>query len=140
MLLKLKYCLLSLLLFLTGSGFSTHPSQQISLDTLLKAKSSEELELFIKNNKNNKILEKLCKKQKEEKKIPVACYKLGQNADFWCLKVVLESNKQLQHIKQALQSPFLSNQCKNYLKSRKNLLKYREKDFFLPELKNYFTE
>ena len=139
MLFKMRYFLFSLLLFLTGSGSSTHPSQ-ISLDSLLKAKSSEELELFIKTNKNKKILEKLCKKQKEEKKIPVACYKLGQDADFWCLKVVLESSKQLQQIEQALQSPFLSNQCKNYLKSRKNLIKYREKDFFLPELKNYFTE
>ena len=136
---KKKQIILFFLLFcLHSSGISSNRSK-LSLDFILRAKSSEELQLSLKENQNQKVLKKLCDKQKEEQKIPLACYKLGETANFWCLNLKLEDFSQLKEIEQALKSSFVSEKCKNYLKKRKEILKYREKDFFLPELKNFFT-
>ena len=121
-----------LLLSLNSSG--------LVLDSILKAKNSNELKLSLKKEKNRALLKNLCEKQKQEHKIPLACYKLGEKTDFWCLNLKFENSSQLKEIEKALKSPFLSENCKNHLKSRKELLKYRERDFFLPELKNYFTD
>ena len=136
---KKQISLFFLLLCLNSSGLSSN-NLNPSVDSILKAKNLEELEISLKKNKTKKFLKKLCEKQKKEQKIPIACYKLGEKADFWCLNLKLEDPRQLKEIEKALQSRFLSKKCKNDLKIRKKILKYREKDLFLPELKNYFTD
>ena len=111
----------------------------LPLDFILKTQTTTELKNYIEQERNKSFLIELCKKQKEKEKIPIACYQLGEKADPWCLKLKLEDLRQLSGIQTALKLPFLSPNCKNYLKSREKILKYREKDFFLPELKKYFT-
>ena len=134
-----QICLFFLLLCLNSSGRSSN-NLNPSVDSILKAKRLEELQISLKKNKAEKILKKLCEKQKEEQKVPIACYKLGEKADFWCLNLKLEDPRQLKEIEKALQSRFLSKKCKKDLKMKKKILKYRKKDLFLPELKNYFTD
>jgi len=129
------------LFFLSGSSFSSSSYlKKPSLDSILRVKDSEDLQSLIYRFENTEFLRKLCDKQKQEKKIPVACYQLGQKSDFWCLHLKLEDPRQLKEINQALKSPYLSKQCWKSLKIKTDILKYRKKDLFLPELKKYFTE
>ena len=127
-----------LLLFLNRSGSSN--SSGISIDSILKAKNLDEIKLLLQEDKTKKLLKKFCKIEKTDQKIPISCYKLNEKADFWCLNLKLEDSRQLKDVDKALKSPFVSEKCKNYLKTKKELLKYRKKDFFLQELKNYFTD
>ena len=134
-------CLTNLRVFMRLSFFLFLPLNALSLplDFILKTQTTTELKNYIKQEQSKSFLIELCKKQKEKEKIPLACYQLGEKADPWCLKLKLEDLRQLSGIQTALKSPFLSPNCKNHLKSREKILKYRGKDFFLPELKKYFT-
>ncbi|MBC6415005.1 MAG: hypothetical protein GDA46_01240 [Bdellovibrionales bacterium] len=111
----------------------------LPLDLIFQAQTVKELKNHIEKEKNKIFLIKMCEKQKENKKIPVACYQLKENADPWCLNLNLEDLRQLKAIEKSLEMPFLSKKCKDHLQKRKKILQYRKKDYFLPELKKYFT-
>ena len=128
--------LLYYFLFFAIFNFST---QALPLDSILKANDATSLKPLIQQHNQKLFLKKLCEKQKETGKIPKACYKLSLNADLWCLNLKLEEPKMLKSVEKALKSKFLSKKCKEYLKKKKKILNYRQKDFLLPELKNYFT-
>ena len=125
-----------LLLFFLFFYFSL---SALSLESILQADNATSLKLLIIKQNQKDFLKKLCKKQKETKKIPTACYQLSLNADFWCLNSKLEDLRLLKSLEKALKSKFLSKKCKKHLKQQKKILMYRQKDFLQPELKNYFT-
>ena len=122
--------------FLTLFNFSL---KALPLESILKANDAGGLKQLIQKHEKTKFLEKLCERQKETKEIPTACYKLSVNADFWCLNLKLEDPRLLKKLERALKVNSLSKKCREHLKTRKKILIYRQKDFFLPELKNYFT-
>lgn len=135
---QVKILLFFLFFVLAGKALSFSHSEP-ALDFILKAESSKELNTYLKKKREKNFLKKLCMSQKKEEKIPLACYELGENADFYCLNLKLEDLRRLKELEQALKSSFLSEKCRKKLKAGKELLKYREKDFFLPELKSYWT-
>ena len=114
-------------------------SSALPLDSILKANDAISLKHLSQQYNQAVFLEKLCKKQKEMKKIPKACYELVLKADFWCLKLKLEDPRILKNIEKALKSKFLSKKCRDHLEQQKKILNYKQEDFLLPELKNYFT-
>lgn len=124
------------LFFITITNFSL---KALPLNDILKANNAVSLNQSIKKYNKKILLETLCEKQKSNKRIPTACYQLDLNADFWCLNLKLEDLIQLKNLKKDLESKFLSKKCKKHLIKQKKILIYRQKDFFLPELKNYFT-
>ena len=124
------------ILFFVAFNFS---AEALSLDRILTVNDAISLKQLVQQHNQKQFLEKLCKNQKSEGKIPKACYKLSLNADPWCLNLQLESPRVLEIVKKALKSPFLSKKCREYLKKKEKILIYRQADFLLPELKNYFT-
>ena len=114
-------------------------SSALPLDSILKANDAVSLKQSVQQYKQKTFLEKLCKKQKELGKIPKACYELALKADSWCLNLKLEDLRMLKVVEKALESKFLSKKCREYLQKQKKVLIYKQADFFLPELKNYFT-
>ncbi|MCZ0933203.1 MAG: hypothetical protein OXJ52_08635 [Oligoflexia bacterium] len=126
------YCLLFFAIF----NFSL---KALPLDSILKANDTVSLKRLAQHYNQKIFLEKLCKKQKERGKIPKACYKLSLNADLWCLNLKLEDPRLLKSLEKALKSKLLSQKCKEHLQERKKILTYRQSDFLLPELKNYFA-
>lgn len=118
--------------------FVSFSSWAVSLDSVFKFNDATSLNRYIKRQNHRAFLEILCKKQKENKKPPTACYELSQPADSWCLSLKT-GDLSLEILSQALQSSFLSSVCREYLRGKQKLLLYRDKDFLLPELKNYWT-
>lgn len=127
------------LFFLFMALFTGRPSLSLPLSEILNAQNPEQLEELLKKDQKQSFLELLCKKQKSSQKIPTACYELGLSADSWCLNLALEDLRQIKELEKALKSKSLSEKCRNHLKKREAVLKYRQKDFFIPDLKNYFT-
>ena len=124
-----------LLSFLFFINFSV---EALSLDKIFKINDAASLNVYVKQQDHHTFLKILCKKQKENKKPPTACYELSITADPWCLSLKIE-NLNLKILKQALQSSFLSSVCREYLREKQKILLYQKKDFLLPELKNYWT-
>ena len=123
-------------LFFIAFNFS---SSALSLDSILNANDAVSLKQSVKQYERKSFLEKLCKKQKELGKIPKACYELGLSADLWCFSLKLEELRMLKNVEKALESKFLSKKCREHLEKKKKILIYKQDDFLLPELKNYFT-
>ena len=117
--------------------FSNFSLKALPLDSLLRINNATSLKQLTQQYNQKKFLEKLCEKQKETNKIPTACYKLSLKSDPWCLN--LEDLKSLKSLETALKSKFLSKKCKEHLNTQKKILIYKQKDFLLPELKNYFA-
>lgn len=111
----------------------------LSLDKILLAKQKTHLKVLVDRQKNTVFLNKLCKYQKLQYKIPTACYKLALNADPQCLYLKLEQLALLD-INQALKSSFLSFSCRKHLLSQKKILIYRKKDVLLSKLKKHWTD
>ena len=111
----------------------------LPLESILKANDAESLKRLVQQYDQKVFLEKLCEKQKKRGAIPKSCYELSLNADPWCLSLKFEDVRLLKNLEKALKSKFLSKNCKEYLKEQKKILTYRQLDFLLPELKNYFT-
>lgn len=124
-----------LLLFFYCLGFEL---EALSLDTILRADNAASLKRHVKKQNQRDFLKILCEKQKSQKKVPMACYELSLSADPWCLKLRL-NDLEFESVEKALKSPFLSSICRKHLNNKKKILIYREKDFLLPELKNYWT-
>ena len=124
------------LLFLIAFSAS---SSYLPLDSILKAHNAVSLKQLAQQSRQKQFLEKLCRKQKEMGNIPKACYQLSLKADPWCLNLRFESPKRLKSLKKALKSKFLSKKCREHLKEQEKILNYKQADFLLPELKNYFT-
>ena len=125
--------------FLTFLFFTNCYLQALTLDSLLKANDAASLKSYIKGQNRITFLKILCKKQKEFRKPPIACYELSLSADFWCLSLKIE-DLNLKVLEEALQSSFLPSICHKYLKEKQKILFYRKKDVLLPKLKNYWTD
>ena len=123
-----------LFLLFHSSGFS------LSLNSILRAESPFELEQILKRENQQSFLEKMCQKEKARQKIPVSCYQMGLSPDALCLSLELSDLNSLAEIEKAKGSKSLSVKCSEYLKKKEEILRYRKKDFLLPELKNYFTD
>ena len=128
-----------MLFYLFFLSLSPIQPKALSSDNIFKTNDASRLKQLIQQSSQKSFLTELCKKQKETKKIPVACYELSLNADFWCLNLKLEEPSRLKNVKKALKSKFLSKKCLEHLKIKEKILIYRQKDFLRPELKIYFT-
>ena len=111
----------------------------LPLDRIFKANDAESLRSYIKQRDHQIFLKILCEKQKENRKPPTACYELALPADSWCLSLKV-GNLNLKLLDEVLQSSLLSSICREHLKEKQKILLYRKQDFFLPELKNYWTD
>ena len=119
--------------------FVSFDSQALLLDKILRFNDAASLKSYIKENNQKNFLKILCEKQKENQRIPLACYELSLDADFWCLQLDVEKLN-LKILNSSLSSKSLSLVCREHLQEKQKLLLYREKDFFLPELRNYWTD
>ncbi len=118
--------------------FASSNLEALVLDKIFQFNDATSLKSYVKNQERHSFLKILCKKQKENKIPPIACYKLSLPADLWCLSLKLK-NLSLEIINLALKSKVLSSPCRNHLMNQRKILLYRQKDFLLPELKNYWT-
>ena len=112
----------------------------LPVSSILRAKSSLELQQMLDQENRLSFLKKMCQKESLHKKIPVSCYDIGDNNDALCLSLELSDVRNLPEIVKARQSKSLSVKCREHLKKKEEILRYRQKDFLLPELKNYWTD
>ena len=117
-----------------------HSVYGLPVDSILRAKSSSELQKLVDQENQSSFLKKMCQKARLHQKIPVSCYDIGLNDDALCLSLDLFDVRNLPEIVKARQSKSLSFKCREHLKKKEEILRYRQKDFLLPELKNYWTE
>lgn len=110
----------------------------LSLEMILKADDATSLKSLLKKDAEKAFLTSLCEKQKQNNKIPLACFELSLNADPFCLSLRIK-HLDLEDLNKALQSEFLSLPCRQHLKKKQKVLIYRQKDFLLPELKKHWT-
>ena len=113
-------------------------SKALSLEMILKANDAVSLKSLVKKDSQKAFLTSLCEKQKQNNKIPLACFELSLKADPFCLSLRIK-HLDLEGLNKALQSDFLSLPCRQYLKKKQKILIYRQKDFLLPELKKHWT-
>ena len=121
--------------FLNTTGIARF-AQALPLNDILRAKDTKSLEAIVKKQERKAYLELVCKKQKEGKNPPSACYELSLPADPWCLDLKIDQLN-LEILKEALSSKALSAPCRKHLEKKQKILLYRQKDSLLPELKNH---
>ena len=112
----------------------------LPVSMILRAKSSLELQKLVHQENRESFLKKMCQKESLHQKIPVSCYEIGSYNDALCLSLELSDVRNLSEIVKASQSKSLSIKCREHLKKKEEILRYRQKDFLLPELKNYWTD
>lgn len=124
--------------FLIYFLFMVFDLRALSLDKIFRLNDAKSLRAYVKKQNHQTFLNFLCKKQKENKKPPLACYELSLTEDSSCLNLKLK-NLNLEILNKSLKSKFLTPSCRKHLRKKKKILIYRKKDFLLPELKNYWT-
>lgn len=113
-------------------------AKALSLNKIFKFDDAPSLKLYVREQNHQQLLKALCDKQKENRKPPTACYELALPVDSWCLRLNIH-NLSVKTLNEAIKSSFLSSLCSEHLKEKHKILIYRQKDFLLPELKNYWT-